>query len=130
MPGPQYNYQRYLRYLQSSEWKYKEKTLFDWVNWKCELCSKPTRALIAHHIHYNELYDESFESLWALCYDCHQGVHRLLDSEGKLKPKDLLLFEIKLLKARRKGNLTEEKEAYFRDCWAKKKAREASGKTN
>ena len=70
---------KYLKYIQSPEWRKKSLKIKQEANFRCKSCNSPTN-LQTHHISYKNLYNEQEGQLVCLCGDCHQELH---DYHGK-----------------------------------------------
>src|SRR5262249_54111979 len=66
--------ERYLRYLDSREWKAKRVAVKERCNNVCERCH---RYLVdeVHHLTYERVYKERLEDLQGLCAPCHAFLH-------------------------------------------------------
>jgi len=60
-------------YLQSPEWKNKRKLILERDNYKCRCCG--SGATEVHHINYNTVMKEDFNSLISVCRTCHEKIH-------------------------------------------------------
>jgi len=65
--------QEYANYLQSYEWKRKQKYIMEKYGYRCALCFKP--AVNVHHLTYDRVYLEDERDLIAVCKDCHDFLH-------------------------------------------------------
>ena len=64
---------KYALYLESPEWKNKAQACKD-RDVNCKLCGSASK-LQAHHITYDNLYNEKLEDLITLCFECHSNQH-------------------------------------------------------
>lgn len=71
-----YNYQFYLDYLKSDDWKMKKIQRFLIDNSQCQECNKllSLKESHCHHKTYDNLFDEPMEDLETLCRYCHMEV--------------------------------------------------------
>jgi len=60
-------------YLKSKEWKNKRLLILERDNYKCRCCY--LTATEVHHINYNTVMKEDFNSLLSVCRDCHTKIH-------------------------------------------------------
>ena len=68
-----YNYQDYLDYLKTKQWKEKKWLRFVLDRGKCQECGIKLefKQSHCHHKSYNWLYEEPLEDLETLCRYCH-----------------------------------------------------------
>lgn len=59
----------YSEYIQSPEWKIKEKEFIEKIG-KCQKCGT-TEILSVHHKNYQSLGDETLSDICVLCWPCH-----------------------------------------------------------
>jgi hypothetical protein len=65
-------YLDYNDYIQSPEWKKKNKYFIDYFG-KCRRCGS-TERLGSHHTSYKNLGNESFLDVEVLCWSCHHNI--------------------------------------------------------
>ena len=65
-------------YLQSNDWKRKSDYIKRKYHYKCVLCDKP--AKVVHHLTYIRIYLEDERDLIALCHECHEFIHGIIDN--------------------------------------------------
>nr|WP_314492103.1 hypothetical protein [uncultured Chryseobacterium sp.] len=64
----------YHKYLESHEWKAKRKLVFERDENICQECkNKP--AFHAHHLTYQNIFNEKLEDLISVCAECHSKIH-------------------------------------------------------
>ena len=68
-----HNYQDYLDYLKTEQWKEKKQVRFFLDKGKCQECGIKLefKQSHCHHKSYNWLYEEPMEDLETLCRYCH-----------------------------------------------------------
>ncbi|UMQ41623.1 MULTISPECIES: hypothetical protein [unclassified Chryseobacterium] len=65
---------QYHKYLESPEWKAKRELVFKRDGYICTQCKcKP--AFHAHHLTYENIFNEKLEDLISVCADCHSKIH-------------------------------------------------------
>jgi len=69
----------YRDYLVSDSWKLLRQEVFKRDGYKCTKCNSP-KNLVAHHLHYINLFNEHINELETLCNKCHKIEHRRLNS--------------------------------------------------
>ena len=74
--------QQYANYLKSYEWKRKHDFIMNKYGYRCVLCFKP--AVNIHHLTYDRVFLEDERDLIALCKNCHEFVHGLVDDSSIL----------------------------------------------
>lgn len=68
--------QKYIEYLDSSEWKIKRDKVFDLKGRKCQRCPNNIHIHV-HHGTYENIYNENIEKeLFVLCKNCHEEYHK------------------------------------------------------
>jgi hypothetical protein len=65
----------YDSYIRSVQWKRVRGEYLKRVGWKCERCYT-RQARYLHHLTYVNLGHEEPNDLMALCYECHESMHR------------------------------------------------------
>lgn len=65
----------YYAYLRSVQWKGVRHDYLKRVGWRCERCHV-RKVYLVHHLHYDSLGCEQPQDLMALCYECHEVLHR------------------------------------------------------
>lgn len=113
-------YRKYIKYLESDEWKEKRLQVAKLKNYKCEKCGKEVKfGYHIHHLTYERLFNEELSDLMFLCADCHANIHgkplNTIKKENKpKKPIDNSLYarimKSKKLKARVNIALNSKKE--------------------
>ncbi|MCE5329647.1 hypothetical protein LLG07_04885 [bacterium] len=68
--------EKYLKYLNSFDWKIKRINVLKRDNYLCQGCLK-SKATEVHHLNYNHIYNEFYFELISLCKDCHEKYHEL-----------------------------------------------------
>lgn len=66
--------------LNSDDWKYKKKQIFELKGAKCERCGE-IHNLTVHHGNYFSLFHEKLEDLYILCKKCHEDYHKIISSK-------------------------------------------------
>jgi 5-methylcytosine-specific restriction endonuclease McrA len=66
----------YRVYLRSAAWKRTRADYMRRIGWLCERCHVRA-AMIVHHLHYDRLYHEQPEDLFAVCRACHDQLHKV-----------------------------------------------------
>ena len=66
--------EKYHDYLNSIEWKAKCTRLFQKRGKRCEICNSSHRIEV-HHKTYARIFNEKFEDLKVLCFQCHRKEH-------------------------------------------------------
>jgi len=64
----------YRTYLNSLDWKAKCTRLFQLRGKRCEICNSSYRIHV-HHLTYKNIFNEPFEDLQVLCFQCHRKEH-------------------------------------------------------
>lgn len=77
-----HNYQDYLDYLKTPEWKKKSIDRKKIDEYRCQMCGKPY-DLNVPHITYIHVYHEPMDDLITLCSCCHKKVHEEMKWEGR-----------------------------------------------
>ena len=77
----------YDEYLKSDKWKEKKKSFLKFLETRgyeiaCVRCGRKDK-LAFHHIHYDNVGDETINDVLLLCYGCHNYWHKL---ERKFTP--------------------------------------------
>lgn len=65
---------KYHKYLESPEWKAKRKSVFERDGYMCTKC-KSEPAFHAHHLTYENIFNEKLEDLISVCAECHSQIH-------------------------------------------------------
>lgn len=65
----------YCDYLESDQWKFKRRNMFDLLYHTCFVCGSESKAIHFHHCNYEELFNETDRTCVPLCEDCHKLVH-------------------------------------------------------
>ena len=78
------DYDEYLDYLESPEWKSLRKLVLGRACYRCERCRK-AGPLEVHHKHYNTLYREKLCDLEALCLECHEIADRQREAKTRFE---------------------------------------------
>jgi len=91
-----YDREKYLRYLASSDWLIKKSKLvmtYLEMGWalQCNHCGSKYN-LQCHHLSYSNLYKEKVEDLCFLCKDCHERSYS--DKNNFNRECDEQFFEI------------------------------------
>lgn len=68
----------YLEYLQSPEWKARRGKVIERAGALCEGC-RENQAVIVHHLDYSHCGNELLYQLVALCKDCHDRAHGVVN---------------------------------------------------
>lgn len=73
---------------------------------RCAGCDAPwrPRAGDLHHLTYDRLGSERFEDLLAMCRDCHEAVHRLLDTSRGWRRLDRRAATARVVASLRQAN--------------------------
>jgi 5-methylcytosine-specific restriction endonuclease McrA len=69
------SYKKYLKYLQSEQWKEIRSLMFGIYGEKCSLCDCKENLEI-HHKTYKNLFKEKVTDLMILCQTCHFKEHK------------------------------------------------------
>ncbi len=64
------NQKQYRKYLQSPEWKARKEPVLERDNYACTVCGSNLN-LHVHHLHYDNIGEESLSDLATLCKSCH-----------------------------------------------------------
>jgi 5-methylcytosine-specific restriction endonuclease McrA len=67
---------RYQEYMQSDKWKHRRSKYFETHERKCRACSSTARIQL-HHKTYVRLEKERDQDLVALCWRCHNSLHKI-----------------------------------------------------
>jgi hypothetical protein len=78
----------YSGYLTSPEWKAKRDSCLRRDNYLCQGCLK-AEAAIAHHLTYENIFDELLFQLVSLCRACHDKIHAKGDVEIERTKQEL-----------------------------------------
>jgi 5-methylcytosine-specific restriction protein A len=70
-------FKSYSEYLNNPIWKSK-RDFYIKRHPFCEKCKKVNSVLV-HHLHYNNVGNESGRDLMALCKKCHNKIHGIKD---------------------------------------------------
>lgn len=65
---------KYHQYLESPEWKEKRELIFKRDGYICTKC-KSRSAFHAHHLTYENIFNEKLEDLISVCAECHSQIH-------------------------------------------------------
>lgn len=65
----------YALYLESSEWKAKQRAVLKRDDYRCTICSAPAEHI--HHLTYDRIFDEPLYDLVSVCIACHEIIHTL-----------------------------------------------------
>jgi hypothetical protein len=68
--------QQYNEYLTTEEWHNKRRLVLNRCNYICEACLI-NRAVQAHHLTYENIYNENLFELVGVCIPCHKKIHNL-----------------------------------------------------
>ena len=68
----------YDEYLYKPHWREMRKQVLKRAAYRCEKCGKQAR-LHVHHKTYSRLGQELERDLLALCTECHNGAHGILE---------------------------------------------------
>lgn len=69
-----FGFKSYGEFLLSDLWKEKREWIISCKGKKCEYCGSKNN-LCVHHLHYENVGNESSKDVLVLCYDCHQKIH-------------------------------------------------------
>lgn len=70
-----HSYKKYLKYINSAEWRRKREDAFVFHGKMCGHCGS-TKQLEVHHTTYKNLFNEPMGDLMVLCHLCHKKVHQ------------------------------------------------------
>ena len=78
------NYNQYLIYLKSNEWKRKKEYFRESKLYKngCHICS--SLPVDIHHKSYKRFKNERLSDLVALCRSCHNDVHNMVRAHDNI----------------------------------------------
>jgi len=75
------DYEEYLDYIKSDNWKNKKVKYYKKHTKICEACGS-TKDIHLHHKTYRRLREETSRDLVPLCSTCHDEVHRIARKQG------------------------------------------------
>jgi len=92
-----YNKYEYQQYLLSKKWRAKADECKRLANNRCSACES-TMRLEAHHVTYDNIYNESQEDLVCLCRSCHGAEHEkgIKKLNKRINIMDLLTIQSKI----------------------------------
>lgn len=70
--------EKYLEYLKSPEWQEKRRTCLDYYGGRCAICYSDQKVQV-HHRTYSRIFYELQTDLIALCENCHQRHHKVME---------------------------------------------------
>jgi 5-methylcytosine-specific restriction endonuclease McrA len=71
----------YLEYLTTTAWRTKAYQAKHRADWRCEYCGRENVALETHHQTYARVGRERPDDLIVLCEECHEQIHKGLDTD-------------------------------------------------
>jgi len=73
----------YEEYLQTPHWQELRKKIFERSHGICEKC-KQVKMVDVHHLSYERIGKENLEDLLAVCEDCHNQFHDIVEDKDDI----------------------------------------------